>query len=159
FPRFLPAGTTVAMKTGSVNASRTCAGIIYVPKPGSDPQKKEKIPVAVCVMTDENKDQRWVADNAGDVLCAKVAKSVYDYYAGKGPTSSLRRNDNIQWIHEMSKSLNVGVIGYGFMGRAHSNAYCNAGHFFDLPYRINLKAACGRDAAKSKAFADRWGYD
>lgn len=83
FPRFLPPGTTVAMKTGSVNAARTCAGIIYVPKPGSDPQKKEKLPIAVCVMTDENKDQRWVADNAGDLLCAKVAKAVYDHYSAK----------------------------------------------------------------------------
>jgi len=58
----------------------------------------------------------------------------------------------------MAKTLNVGVIGYGFMGRAHSNAYANVGHFFDLPYTINLKAACGRDAAKTRAFADRWGY-
>jgi beta-lactamase class A len=83
FPRFLPPGTTVAFKTGSVNASKTCAGIIYVPVPGSDPKKKETQPVAVCVMTDENKDQRWVADNAGNLLCAKVAKAVYDHYAEK----------------------------------------------------------------------------
>jgi predicted dehydrogenase len=59
----------------------------------------------------------------------------------------------------MSKVLNVGMIGYGFMGRAHSNAYCQVGHFFDLPYRLHLKAACARDAAKVKAFADRWGYE
>lgn len=58
----------------------------------------------------------------------------------------------------MAKTLNVGVIGYGFMGRAHSNAYANVGHFFDLPYGLNLQAACGRDAAKTRAFADRWGY-
>jgi len=83
FPRFLPPGTTVAFKTGSVNASKTCAGIIYVPVPGSDPKKKETQPVAVCVMTDDNKDQRWVADNAGNLLCAKVAKAVYDHYAEK----------------------------------------------------------------------------
>lgn len=83
FPRFLPPGTTVAFKTGSVNASKTCAGIIYVPVPGSDPKKKETQPVAVCVMTDENKDQRWVNDNAGNLLCAKVAKAVYDHYSEK----------------------------------------------------------------------------
>jgi beta-lactamase class A len=83
FPRFLPPGTTVAFKTGSVNASKTCAGIIYAPVPGSDPKKKETQPVAVCVMTDENKDQRWVSDNAGNLLCAKVAKAVYDYYSEK----------------------------------------------------------------------------
>jgi beta-lactamase class A len=87
FPRFLPAGTTVAFKTGSVNASRTCAGIIYVPEPGGDPKKPKLQPVAVCVMTDENKDQSWTPDNAGNLLCAKVAKEVYDYFAAKPPVS------------------------------------------------------------------------
>jgi beta-lactamase class A len=81
FPRFLPRGTAVAMKTGSVNASKTCAGIIYVPKSGGDPKKPHLQPVAVCVMTDRNKDQRWVPDNAGNLLCAKVAKEVYDHFS------------------------------------------------------------------------------
>ena len=36
--------------------------------------------------------------------------------------------------------LNIGIIGYGFMGRAHSNAYCQVNHFFDLQYRPVLKA-------------------
>ncbi len=57
------------------------------------------------------------------------------------------------------KILNVGLIGYGFMGRAHSNAYAKVNHFFDLAYRPVLKAACGRDAQKVKAFADQWGYE
>jgi len=57
------------------------------------------------------------------------------------------------------KKLNVGIIGYGFMGRAHSNAYRKVNHFFDLKYQVNLKAACGRDDAKVKAFADQWGYE
>jgi predicted dehydrogenase len=59
----------------------------------------------------------------------------------------------------MTKPLNVGMIGYGFMGRAHSNAYANVNHFFDLKYRPVMKAACARDAAKAKAFADQWGYE
>jgi predicted dehydrogenase len=59
----------------------------------------------------------------------------------------------------MSKPLNIGMIGYGFMGRAHSNAYRRVNNFFDLPYRVVLKAACARDAAKLKAFADQWGYE
>jgi hypothetical protein len=83
FPRFLPPGTVVAFKTGSVDAARTAAGIIYVPVPGSDPKKKETQPVAVCVMTEENQDKSWTPDNAGNVLCAKVAKAVYDYFAVK----------------------------------------------------------------------------
>jgi beta-lactamase class A len=92
FPRFLPPGTAVAFKTGSVNASRTSAGIIYVPKPGGDPKKPELQPVAVCVMTDENKDQSWVPDNAGNLLCAKVAKEVYDYYAANNKKDQPQMN-------------------------------------------------------------------
>ena len=59
----------------------------------------------------------------------------------------------------MTQPLNIGMIGYGFMGRAHSNAYCKVNHFFDLERRPVLKAACARDQAKIKAFADNWGYE
>ena len=57
------------------------------------------------------------------------------------------------------KTLNVGLIGYGFMGRAHSNAFAKVNHFFDLQHQVALKAICARDAAKVKAFAQRWGYE
>ncbi|MFM7150429.1 MAG: Gfo/Idh/MocA family protein [Gemmataceae bacterium] len=59
----------------------------------------------------------------------------------------------------MTKPLNIGLIGYGFMGRAHSNAYANVNHFFDLPYRPVLKAVCARSADKAKGFAAQWGYE
>jgi predicted dehydrogenase len=59
----------------------------------------------------------------------------------------------------MAKPLNVGMIGYGFMGRAHSNAYRKVNHFFDLEHRPVLKAVCARSADKAKAFADQWGYE
>jgi predicted dehydrogenase len=59
----------------------------------------------------------------------------------------------------MSKPLNIGMIGYGFMGRAHSNAYRKVNNFFDLEYRPVLKAVCARSADKAKAFADKWGYE
>jgi predicted dehydrogenase len=59
----------------------------------------------------------------------------------------------------MSKPLNIGMIGYGFMGRAHSNAYNQVPHFFDLPYRPVLKACCARSPDKAKAFAALWGYE
>ncbi len=59
----------------------------------------------------------------------------------------------------MPKPFNVGMIGYGFMGRVHSNAYAQVNHFFDLPYRPVLKAVCARDEAKAKEFADKWGYE
>jgi predicted dehydrogenase len=59
----------------------------------------------------------------------------------------------------MVKPLNVGLIGYGFMGRAHSNAYRRVNNFFDLDYRPVLKAICARSADKAKAFAEKWGYE
>src|SRR5262245_4913233 len=59
----------------------------------------------------------------------------------------------------MSKPLNIGMIGYGFMGRAHSNGYRKVNNFFDLEYRPVLKAACARDEKKAKEFADKWGYE
>ena len=57
------------------------------------------------------------------------------------------------------KALNIGMVGYGFMGRAHSNAYRRVGNFFDLDYQPVLKAACGRNKKAVKAFADQWGYE
>jgi predicted dehydrogenase len=59
----------------------------------------------------------------------------------------------------MSKPLRIGLIGYGFMGRAHSNAYRHVNNFFDLEYRPVLQAVCGRSLDKVRAFADRWGYE
>lgn len=57
------------------------------------------------------------------------------------------------------KALNIGLVGYGFMGRAHSNAYRKVGNFFDLDYQPVLKAVCGRNRAKTEEFAARWGYE
>ncbi len=58
----------------------------------------------------------------------------------------------------MAKKLNVGLIGYGFMGRTHSNAYSKVNHFFDLPYEPVRKVICGLEEAEAKAFAEKWGY-
>src|SRR5436853_4229538 len=57
------------------------------------------------------------------------------------------------------KNLNIGLVGYGFMGRTHSNAFLQAGRFFDLPYRAVLKAVCARNPDRVKSFADNWGYE
>ena len=59
----------------------------------------------------------------------------------------------------MAKPLNIGMIGYGFMGRAHSNGYRRVANFFDQAYHPVLKACCARDKDKLKAFADQWGYE
>src|SRR5882762_4529824 len=58
-----------------------------------------------------------------------------------------------------TQPLNVGIIGYGFMGRAHSNAYRKVNNFFDLDHQPVLKAVCARSADKAKAFAKTWGYE
>src|SRR5215213_8784317 len=57
------------------------------------------------------------------------------------------------------KNLNVGLVGYGFMGRTHSNAFLQAGRFFDLPYQPVLKAVCARNPERVQAFAQNWGYE
>src|SRR5438046_844308 len=59
----------------------------------------------------------------------------------------------------VTKPLNVGLIGYGFMGRAHSNAYRKVNNFFDLAHQPILKAVCARNADQAQAFADKWGYE
>jgi predicted dehydrogenase len=59
----------------------------------------------------------------------------------------------------MAKQLNVGMIGYGFMGRAHSNAYRMVTNFFDVPQEPVLKVICGLVEEEAKAFAAQWGYE
>ena len=58
----------------------------------------------------------------------------------------------------MGKRLNVALIGYKFMGRAHSNAYRQAAAFFDLPAKPVLKVLCGRDQQAAQAVADQFGW-
>jgi predicted dehydrogenase len=57
------------------------------------------------------------------------------------------------------KKLNIGMVGYGFMGRTHSNAFRRVGNFFENEHQPVLKAVCGRTEANTKAFADKWGYE
>lgn len=78
FKSLLPPDTLVAHKDGSTSDTRTDAGLIHTP--GGI--------VAVCVLTTDNKDHRWRPDNAGNVLCARVAKEVYDHFAGSAVSRS-----------------------------------------------------------------------
>ncbi len=57
------------------------------------------------------------------------------------------------------KPLNIGMIGYGFMGKAHSNAYATVSNFFELKHKPVLKAICARNAERAQTFADNWGYE
>ncbi len=57
------------------------------------------------------------------------------------------------------RPLNVGLIGCGFMGRTHSNAWGKVNQFFDLAHQPVLKAVCARNPEEVRAFADTWGYE
>src|SRR5579885_2052107 len=77
-----------------------------------------------------------------------------------GPSEPNRRLTPVPGVAMSAKqALNVGLVGYGFMGRTHSNAYKRVNDFFDVGYRPVLKAVCGRTAEKAREFADRWGYE
>ncbi len=73
--RFLPAGTVVAHKTGSVTDVKTDAGIIYA-KTG---------PLAICVLTNNNADKRFVPENEANILIGRVAELAVaeEWKAGK----------------------------------------------------------------------------
>ncbi len=59
----------------------------------------------------------------------------------------------------MMRTMNVAILGTKFMGKAHSNAWLNAPHFFDMGIKPVLKLACGQDEAHLKEFAERWGWE
>ena len=69
-PRFLGPHVTIAHKTGALATVRTDAGIISSPSG----------PLVICVLTSENKDQRWTAENASEILCARVAKITCSHF-------------------------------------------------------------------------------
>jgi predicted dehydrogenase len=57
------------------------------------------------------------------------------------------------------RGLAVGLIGYNFMGKAHSNAWRQISHFFDLPAHVRLKTICGRNRAAVKKAAAKLGWE
>src|SRR5208282_1270293 len=60
----------------------------------------------------------------------------------------------------MSKGkLNVAMIGSGFIANVHSNAFCQVGHFFDIPYDVHCQIICGRNRVKLEKTASRWGWN
>jgi predicted dehydrogenase len=57
------------------------------------------------------------------------------------------------------KKVNVGLIGYQFMGKAHSNAYRQVGRFFDLPVEVVMHTICGRNEEAVKKAAETYGWE
>ena len=57
------------------------------------------------------------------------------------------------------KRINVALIGQKFMGRAHSNAYQGAKHYYDLPVDVGMKTIIARDLPSLQKFAQQWGWE
>ncbi len=58
------------------------------------------------------------------------------------------------------RKINVGLIGYQFMGKAHSNAYRQVNKFFtDMKVEPVLKAICGRNEAGVAAAREKFGFE
>lgn len=93
--RGLPDGVKWSHKTGSVNSSRTDAGLLETPA-GT---------VAICVLTDKNEDTSWGNSNAADRLCSEVGRVVYETFS--------RRVDGrlLQTPHAPAGPLSVGANG------------------------------------------------
>src|SRR4051794_39031833 len=65
---------------------------------------------------------------------------------------------SVHRTEEEAPPLRVAMIGYAFMGAAHSQAWRNAHRFFDLPARPELSVVCGRTESATRAAAERLGW-
>lgn len=93
-PAGLPKGTKIAHKTGAVSRVRTDAGIIYGPGPDDA--------FAICVLTENNKDQSWAADSTPHVLIASIAREAYRAFYG----------DKVPATQSESQELEIGAFGH-----------------------------------------------
>jgi predicted dehydrogenase len=59
----------------------------------------------------------------------------------------------------MDKELRVGMVGYAFMGAAHSQAWRTVNRVYDLPARARMSVICGRDESKVAEAAERLGWE
>ena len=57
------------------------------------------------------------------------------------------------------KTLNIGLIGYLFMGKAHSNGWRQAPRFFDMKHDVRLHTICGRNASAVEKARKQYGWD
>ena len=96
FPLLMPVGVKVAHKTGSVTRVRTDAGLLM----GKD------CTVALCVLTDNNEDTRWTDENAGNRLCAEIAKAAYEVLAPKPEEAK-----SLSAAEAQSTELKIGATG------------------------------------------------
>ena len=57
-----------------------------------------------------------------------------------------------------NKTINVALIGAGFMGKAHSNAYARVNQFFDLPAKVVMHTMVDQATDTARRMAERWGW-
>jgi D-alanyl-D-alanine carboxypeptidase (penicillin-binding protein 5/6) len=102
--KLLPPSAKAAHKSGEVSTVRTDAGILYTP--GG--------PVAVCVLTADNRDRRWEENNAGNELCANIGKAVFDYFAPAAatvqpaaPPQELKVGASGRLVEDLQRTLNA----------------------------------------------------
>src|SRR5262249_11616795 len=57
---------------------------------------------------------------------------------------------------QAKRTLNIAMIGHGFIARANSNAFNQVGRLFDVPFTVSPKVVCGRDRSRLEAFAIQW---
>ncbi|HLM66846.1 MAG TPA: serine hydrolase [Longimicrobium sp.] len=79
--RWLPDGAVAAHKSGDVDRSRNDCGILYGPD----------APVAVCVMTRENRDTSYAPDNPANLLMARIGAEVYRHFNPSAPPPAIPR--------------------------------------------------------------------
>lgn len=79
--RWLPDGATAAHKSGDVDQPRNDCGILYGPD----------APVAVCVMTRENRDTSYATDNPANLLIARIGAEVYRFFNPSAPPPTIPR--------------------------------------------------------------------
>lgn len=58
----------------------------------------------------------------------------------------------------MPNTLNIALLGAGFMGKAHSNAYRQVSHFFDIGIKPVMKVVCARTLGSAREAAERYGW-
>lgn len=111
-PRKLPAGTKVAHKTGSVNLTRTDAGVMETPSG----------PITFCILTNNNKDQRWTDDNEGDLFCAEMGSAIYQFFNAKGDAEvapvarTLQMGSDGELVIALQRTLNERMKGSPAIG-------------------------------------------
>jgi serine-type D-Ala-D-Ala carboxypeptidase (penicillin-binding protein 5/6) len=101
FRRYLP-DAKIAHKSGSVNTTRCEAGLIDCPEG----------PIALCVMTNDNKDQSWGEDNAAEILCGRIAQLAFRHFNPKGeasakPSGRLMLGDSGPLVAALQRTLNA----------------------------------------------------